>query len=317
MNFLSIKILFNKYKKQIYKSHNIDLSKIQLKLGKNQEFPNNRDYAYTLVQKIPEVIVAPKIRKLSKNQIKGILLHELGHVILLLKKNKNHSERKADQTTKRFFGKHIYYDEKMVQTLKPSVHKLRPRVLNPKPNIEDLNDPNGNYAQDAHYALLTGDPKIFSGMMNYKRIGAWCSECSEYSNVYENCTCEGKREHKFDVSGNIVTGPCEYCKTNYCICDYNIWSGKKILPDKIRKLVYLDMINTLKLETIIKILDRTYDKLINYKDYENESDEYFIKMINIAYKSNFIKKFIHITNLRTKFTPHITYISMLNKEILK
>ena len=131
MNFLSIKILFETYKSQIYKKHGIDLSKIELKLGKNEEFPNNRDYAYTLIQKVPEVVIAPKIRKLSKNQIKGVLLHELGHVILLLKKNKNHSERKADQITKKFFGKHIYYDEKMVQTLKPSVHKLRPKILNP------------------------------------------------------------------------------------------------------------------------------------------------------------------------------------------
>ena len=61
-------------------------------------------------------------------------------------------------------------------------------------------------------AIIDGDEQSLSNAFVYKNIGF--DKCEDCGKLYVSCACEGSR---------ITPGdPCEYCKLNYWLCDYDI-----------------------------------------------------------------------------------------------
>jgi hypothetical protein len=65
--------------------------KVRLRVGRSEEFPALRDYAYcaSFGGKI-EIVVAPKMSRASLERQAGVLAHELGHAILFHKRVNKH-----------------------------------------------------------------------------------------------------------------------------------------------------------------------------------------------------------------------------------
>ena len=77
------------------------------------KFPNARDFAYTNGE---VVYFSPKIRTASLARIKGLVRHEIAHV-LFMQEGTAHSETDADDLAFIVFGTPIYYDKSHIQTV--------------------------------------------------------------------------------------------------------------------------------------------------------------------------------------------------------
>jgi hypothetical protein len=86
--------------------------------------PAYRSFAYTEIDEPIIIALAPKILDQPKPRIMGILLHELGHAMLISQGRIHHSEREADSIAERVFGEKIYYDYADVQN---NQFGIRPR----------------------------------------------------------------------------------------------------------------------------------------------------------------------------------------------
>lgn len=76
-------------------------------------------------------------------------------------------------------------------------------------------------------AFVFGNKTYFSHALIYYGTNYKCDDCGKY---YDECTCEGDRE---------IQGPCKYCDTNYCLCDYDIFNVEgEIDKEKLRKEVW-------------------------------------------------------------------------------
>jgi len=76
-------------------------------------FPKARDFAYTDGDC---VYFSPKIRTASLPRIKGLVRHEICHV-LFMQEGTAHNETDADDLALIVFGSPIYYDESDIQTV--------------------------------------------------------------------------------------------------------------------------------------------------------------------------------------------------------
>ena len=74
------------------------------------------------------VFVRPKLAEQKVERIDGVLMHELGHVILIQRGYEDHTERECDACAEGAFGVAICYDADDVQTTGLGVHP-RPRHL--------------------------------------------------------------------------------------------------------------------------------------------------------------------------------------------
>lgn len=87
-----------------------------LRVGRAEEFPAARNFAYCEVKSPPRIVVAPKLEHEPQATIRAVLAHEGGHAVLLARGNRTHSERKADAAAEVLFNVPISYDERDVQT---------------------------------------------------------------------------------------------------------------------------------------------------------------------------------------------------------
>lgn len=92
-----------------------------------------RDFGMASLEKPgPMVYVAPELAKQSASCIKGILGHELGHIIVLIgyfpiKKGYDAMERQADAVAEDAFGQKMFYTKNGVQSMGRGAKGARPR----------------------------------------------------------------------------------------------------------------------------------------------------------------------------------------------
>lgn len=119
--------------------------RFRLELGDESDFPEARSVAYT--EESPRGLVIfyrpAALDLLSRDQLLGVLFHELGHVFELtygehaaryvLKqcgvRPSALEERRADQLAGAVFGHPIRYDDDLVQTIGRGAYAVRPRGL--------------------------------------------------------------------------------------------------------------------------------------------------------------------------------------------
>lgn len=87
---------------------------VDLKIDYQGKYPKARDYARTTGDTI---CVSPKILRASSDQVRGLLYHELGHVLLMRQGDYDHPEWLADHIAELCFQVPIYYDDIGVQTI--------------------------------------------------------------------------------------------------------------------------------------------------------------------------------------------------------
>jgi hypothetical protein len=81
----------------------------------------------------PFVRVAPELARMPTSAINGVIAHELGHILVLLKiepmkQGHDAAERQADRVAEKVFGKKIYYDRvDQVQRMGQGARGVRPR----------------------------------------------------------------------------------------------------------------------------------------------------------------------------------------------
>jgi len=74
------------------------------------------------------VHLSPRLESMTSDKRDGVVLHELGHAVLMLEGDDSHSEHDADVMAERIFGKKIRYDpEDWIQTTGKGV--VRPARL--------------------------------------------------------------------------------------------------------------------------------------------------------------------------------------------
>jgi hypothetical protein len=92
---------------------------VHIREGLEQEFPNERDYAYTYDDNGDYIIViSNKMYRARLATIRAIMRHELAHAMFFLKGKDQHSEQETDDLAEQIWGDRIYYDDNDVQTLK-------------------------------------------------------------------------------------------------------------------------------------------------------------------------------------------------------
>ena len=91
------------------------------------KFPKARDFAYTDGECI---YFSPKIRVASLPRIKGLVRHEIAHV-LFMQEGTAHSETDADDLAFIVFGSPIYYDQSDIQTVLAGTSPRPARLPNP------------------------------------------------------------------------------------------------------------------------------------------------------------------------------------------
>jgi len=120
MSWEEIELLFSKLLSQIQQKHGIQLS-VVLFCDWGGAYPKVRDFAQTDGDCIN---LSPKIIGEPRHRVCALLMHELGHVLLMRDGDYTHSERYADEIAELCFGVPIYYDKEGVQTLNTGI---RPR----------------------------------------------------------------------------------------------------------------------------------------------------------------------------------------------
>lgn len=100
-----------------------------LHIGKANQFPGHRDYAWCEdTAPVYRIVVSPKMLTASPERVRGVLMHEFGHAAFFLMGEPEHSEREADKLARAIFGIRIGYDEDDVQSIEPGL-PARPRYL--------------------------------------------------------------------------------------------------------------------------------------------------------------------------------------------
>lgn len=111
--------------------------KARVRIGKPEDFPEERNYAHCLVEPDPDgtyvIEVSDKMlhRACPRDRIEGVLAHELGHAALLGAGHTEHSEQDADEMAKALTGLHVYYDHACIQTSE----RLRGRYTKRPPHL--------------------------------------------------------------------------------------------------------------------------------------------------------------------------------------
>ena len=98
-------------------------------LDLDDDYPNERDFAKTDGYSI---YFSPKIRTASPEQVKGLVRHEIAHVIYI-QQGVSHSETDADGLAEAIYQEPLYYDRQGIQTTEPQRDRTRPVHL-PNPN---------------------------------------------------------------------------------------------------------------------------------------------------------------------------------------
>lgn len=119
-NEMKVKIesIFEELRSDIERVLKEDLD-VKLVFDKASNYPKPRDFAMSTVSRI---FVSPKMLKASNDRIRGLLMHEFSHVVLMRNGIIEHTELQTDWFAEVLFGARIYYDEEDVQTLKPGTH---------------------------------------------------------------------------------------------------------------------------------------------------------------------------------------------------
>lgn len=115
-----IRALFARMLDHIRTYHGLDIN-VRLVIDRTGSYPNRRDFAKTTGSTI---YVSPKLIGSDIDRIRGLLYHELGHVLLMQSGDFDHSEDYADYVAELCFQTPIYYDTEDVQT---TAYGVRPR----------------------------------------------------------------------------------------------------------------------------------------------------------------------------------------------
>jgi len=115
--------------------------RVRLLLGHPSDYPHKRNCAMCMYLDTPQgrqidIFVAPKVLKMDRGRQEGLLRHELGHAVEFhLGTDRLHQwmpnlpagvERRADAVAERLYGRPIYYDHDLIQTINRGV---RPRPV--------------------------------------------------------------------------------------------------------------------------------------------------------------------------------------------
>jgi hypothetical protein len=96
-------------------------------------FPKDRDMAKTKWNTTTitpfELVLRPNFFEQPADRILGVLMHEFGHISMLMKGKRAHSEIEADREAERIFRTKLFYDELHVQTVLPTAIPTRPAYL--------------------------------------------------------------------------------------------------------------------------------------------------------------------------------------------
>lgn len=92
--------------------HGLDV-KVRLVIDRTGSYPRPRDFAKTTGSTI---YVSPKLIGSDVERVRGLLYHEVGHVLLMQSGDFDHPEDYADYVAELCFQTPIYYDSEDVQT---------------------------------------------------------------------------------------------------------------------------------------------------------------------------------------------------------
>ena len=103
---------------------------VHIREGLENEFPKDRDYAYTYINDDGEytIVFSKKMYRARIPTIKAIMRHEMAHALHFLNGHDEHSEQDTDDLAEKVWGDRIYYDDEDIQTLEYGKYP-RPRHL--------------------------------------------------------------------------------------------------------------------------------------------------------------------------------------------
>lgn len=78
----------------------------------------------------------------------------------------------------------------------------------------------------AYLSISFQESRMSGGKEIYSFVIEHCKDCLRH---YTECACEGSREIKYDTFGNRMYAPCEECRLNYCLCDYDIKTSEDLI----------------------------------------------------------------------------------------
>lgn len=113
MNEREIRSEFQRMIDHIYEEHGLDVT-VNLVFDYTGSYPKPRDFAKTTGTTI---YISPKILGCDVDRVRGLLYHELGHVLLMQQGDYDHSEEYADYVAELCFQTPIFYDDEDVQTV--------------------------------------------------------------------------------------------------------------------------------------------------------------------------------------------------------
>ena len=92
---------------------------VRIREGKEEDFPNDRDYAYAFEDENENYIVvfSSKMSHASEDRIRAIMRHEMSHALHFLQGDLEHSEQDTDDLAEEIWGDRISYDHEDLQTL--------------------------------------------------------------------------------------------------------------------------------------------------------------------------------------------------------
>jgi len=126
MTWDEIVSLLDRLLEDIRVTHHFDLH-VELVCDFQGSYPKARDFAQTDGQSI---MLSPKIIGQPYSRVAAILMHELGHILLMRSGDYTHTEIETDQISEICFGVLIYYDIEGVQTLDAGVRPRPPHLPN-------------------------------------------------------------------------------------------------------------------------------------------------------------------------------------------
>ncbi len=99
---------------------------VEVRMGRAEEFPAPRNFAYCVSESPPVVVYAPKLARQDPERILGVMMHEIaGHALFFWRGREEHSERAADTLAEKVCRARISYDrDLLVQT---TGEGIRPR----------------------------------------------------------------------------------------------------------------------------------------------------------------------------------------------
>ena len=91
---------------------------VKFRIGKAKDFPKKRDMAWCEPRPL-RVTLAPKLEDAERNVQKGVIAHELGHALLFIAWDLDHTEKEADLAAELLIGRPIRYNKDNIQTIGP------------------------------------------------------------------------------------------------------------------------------------------------------------------------------------------------------